>query len=170
MSIARPYAAAAFAHAKASNALDLWATMFASLTSSVDAVRELVRANPGESMRIAESLLDILKIKDSGQINFLTVVAQNRRLEYVGDIAREFDELHMDDQGAAVMTVESAREMNKSAQKSFDEFLNHWSGRQVRTTYTQNSELLGGVCVYWRDNVLDASVRGRINRLAAALN
>ncbi len=170
MNAARPYAAAAFAHAKAENALDSWAKMFTTLAASESAIVSSVRAHPGAMEVIADAVSELLGLKDAGQINFLKVVAQNGRLEIVGEMARQFEDMHLDAQGAAVMRVESAHPMDKSARKSFDEFLCRWSGKEARAAYEENPDLLGGVRVYWRDNVLDASVRGRLERLAAALN
>lgn len=166
---ARPYAAAAFAHAKAAGALASWSEMFASLAASSDAVRAAARAHPGGEMPLAEALVELLKLKDEGQKNFLHIVAQNRRMENIGAIAFQFEEMYLEEQNIAMMRVESARPMDKKDQKQFNEFLSRWSGREVRAVYEENPALLGGVRVYAKDNVLDASVRGRLDRLSAAL-
>ena len=166
---ARPYAAAAFAHAKSSGALDSWGDMFASLAASGQAVRTAARAHPGGELPLAEALVELLKLRDEGQKNFLRVVAQNRRMENIGAIALQFEELHLEEQNIAKMRVESARPMDKKEQKQFNEFLARWSGQEVRAVYEENPNLLGGVRVHSKDNVLDASVRGRLDRLAAAL-
>ena len=167
--IARPYAAAAFAHAKAQDAVAEWGKMFAVLAASADAVAGAARAYPTGEMQLAEALCELLKLHDDGQKNFLTVVAQNRRVSCLGAIARRFAELQNEDEGVAVMRVESAVSMGALARRDFDAFLAAWSGKKVRAEYAENCELLGGVRVYAKDHVLDASVRGRMDRLAAAL-
>lgn len=96
-------------------------------------------------------------------------IGANRRLENIGAIARQFEEMHLDEQNIAKLRVESARPMNGGAQKEFNKFLTQKYGREVRAEYSENPELLGGVRVYHKNNVLDASIRGRLERLAAAL-
>lgn len=168
--IARPYAAAAFAHAQAQNAVGEWGKMFAVLAASGEAIAQTARAYPTGEAELAESLGELLKLRDEGQKNFLTVVAQNRRTACLGAIARCFAELQNEAEGVAVMRVESAMAMNNSAQRNFNDFLKAWSGsKEVRAAYAENPKLLGGVRVYAKDHVLDASVCGRLERLAAVL-
>ena len=40
---------------------------------------------------------------------------------------------------------------------------------KVRARFEENADLLGGVRAYARDDVLDASIRGRLNTMAALL-
>lgn len=167
---ARPYAAAAFAHAKAQNALDSWGKMFASLAASAESVCAAARAYPGREPALAEALAELLSLKDEGQKNFLRVLAQNGRTTAIGEVAAQFEELHLEAQNIAKIRVESARPMDKKAQKTFNEFLAAKYGREVRAEYSENPGLLGGVRVYHKNDVLDASIRGRLDRLASALS
>ncbi len=166
---ARPYAAAAFAFAKAENALAAWGEMFATLAASGAAVCSAVKTYPGHEAALAETLAELLKLKNEGQKNFLRILAQNRRMENIGAVARQFEEMYLDEQNVAKLRVESARPMNGKEQKEFNKFLAQKYGREVRAEYSENPELLGGVRIYRKNNVLDASVRGRLDRLAAAL-
>ncbi|MGI9307352.1 MAG: F0F1 ATP synthase subunit delta [Gammaproteobacteria bacterium] len=167
---ARPYAAAAFDFAKAKGALDSWDEMFATLAASADAVRAAARACPGGELPLAEALAELLELQDEAQKNFLRIAAENRRLGGIGDIARQFAEMHLESQNIAAVRVESAHPMDGKAQQEFNKFLARKFEREVRAEYAENPALLGGVRAYWKDNVLDASVRGRLDRLSAALS
>ena len=141
---ARPYAAAAFAYAKAENALASWGEMFSSLAASEEAVCAAVKTHPGHEPALAEALAQLLKLKDEGQKNFLRIVAQNGRTACLGAVARQFEEMHLDEQNIAKVRVESARAMSDKEQKQFNEFLAQKYGRAVRADYSENPALLGG--------------------------
>lgn len=170
--IARPYAAAAFAHAQENGASDIWSDFFATLAApeTQRAIFSAVRGQPVAEEVLAEALLSAFAITDTGQQNFLRVLAHNRRLTLFAAIAERFEELCRQSAGISVLRVESAQPMDDAAQHDFNAFLEQWSGGKVQVTYDENADLLGGVRIYARDNVLDASIRGRLQRLTAALN
>ncbi|MGU9952068.1 MAG: ATP synthase F1 subunit delta [Gammaproteobacteria bacterium WSBS_2016_MAG_OTU1] len=168
--IARPYSAAAFGYAKANDLLGEWGKIFSALQESEDSICAAVRANPGGELELAAVLSEAMKVQESPFGNFLMIVAESRRMACLGAIARQFSELHMNAEGVAAIRVETAFEMGFNARRNFDKALAKWSGKKrVRVVYEENSHLLGGVRIYIKDNVLDASVRGRLERLAAAL-
>ena len=166
--IARPYAAAAMDYAHESSAVAAWGDFFATLAQSEDAICAVVRQCAGDEVPVAEALCDLLKIKDTGQRNFLHIAAQNRRLLHIGDIARYFVALRLDADNIAEMHIESARQLNAGQRKDLEKALAHWSGRTVQATHAENPDLLGGVWVRYKDHVWDASVRGRLERLSAS--
>ena len=168
--IARPYAVAAFSYADEHQCLDAWADMFKSLAAGAEVIEEAARTHPGSDAVIAQSLTEALAIKDPGQVNFLLILAQNRRLTVIKTIAELFDGLYLSARGIVAMRVESAYPMTAAAQKQFNQFLSEWSGKQARVVYEENRELLGGVRIYVDDNVWDASVRSRLDQMARALN
>lgn len=168
-SIARPYAAAAFARAKDADEATKWSRYFSALLLSEQDIIRAVRAAPGGQPALAQSLAEAMEA-DSEFSNFLKVAASYGRLECLGDMARQFAKLHAEDRGVLDMEVETAHEMDLNARRDFDRALEKWSGKRVRVVYRVNPALLGGVRVYSADNVLDASILGRLDRLTAALN
>ena len=169
MNAARPYAAAAFAYAGGADVASQWMRSFSALAEAEDAVVRAARAMRGGQEPLAEQIAEAAGA-DEAFAGFLRVVAAAGRMEILGAIARRYAELHAEAGGILDIQVETARPMDLKARSEFDRALAKWSGKRVRAVYAENAALLGGVRVYVKDNVLDASVRGRIDRLAAAMN
>ena len=167
--IARPYAVAAFASARG-DLLTEWGAHFSALAAAENALRSAGRGIGGaEKLRAA--LAESLGTKPGSLFdNFLTVLARAGRLNCLGAIARLFNEMRMEAGGVAAIRVETAAKMDLRARREFDLALIRWSGmRKAQVVYEHRPELLGGVRAHLKDNVLDASVLGRLQRLAAAL-
>ncbi|MGI9298662.1 MAG: ATP synthase F1 subunit delta [Gammaproteobacteria bacterium] len=171
MNAAAPYAAAAFSYARGAgeDVARKWMRLFNALAESEDAVFRAARAMRGGQEPLAETLAAATEADDAFR-NFLRIVAAAGRMEVLGAIARRYAELHAAAGGVLDIRVETARPMDLAARSEFDRALAKWSGKKVRALYSENSELLGGVRVHIKDNVLDASIRGRIDRLAAAIH
>lgn len=171
MNAAAPYAAAAFAYAKGAGeeVARKWTRQFSALAESEDAIVRAARAMRGGQESLAETLAAATDADDAFR-NFLRIVAAAGRLEIIGAIARRYAELQAAAGGVLDIRVETARPMELAARSEFDRALAKWSGKKVRALYSENAELLGGVRVHIKDNVLDASVRGRLDRLAAAIH
>ena len=170
MNAASPYAAAAFAFAKAEgeDVSRKWMRMFrAAAESEADIVRA-ARAMRGGQERLAAALADAVEADEPFR-NFLRIVAAAGRMEILGAIARRYAEMHSEAKGVLDVRVETAHPMDLAARSEFDRALAKWKNKQVRAVYSESPELLGGVRVHIKDNVLDASLRGRLNRLAAAM-
>jgi F-type H+-transporting ATPase subunit delta len=101
--IARPYAAAAFAHAKETGAVSLWGDMFTALVATEETLQSAISGHTAGENTIAEALIDALDITDSGQRNFLRVLAQNQRLQATAAIAARFEQLRLQDEGISVI-------------------------------------------------------------------
>lgn len=142
--------------------------MFSALTEAEESVARAARAMRGGQAALAETIAEAAEA-DEAFANFLRIVAAAGRMEILGAIARRYAELHAHSAGVLNVRVETAHPMELAARSEFDRALVKWSGKKVRALYSENPELLGGVRVYVRDNVLDASIRGRIDRLAAAI-
>lgn len=170
MNAAFPYAAAAFACARGADeeSARKWTRLFSALIEAEDTVARAARAMRGGQIPLAETIAAATGA-DEPRANFLRIVAAAGRMEILGAIARRYVKLHAQAAGVLDVRVESARPMALPARSEFDRALVKWSGKKVRALYSENPELLGGVRVYVNDNVLDASVRGRIDRLAAAM-
>lgn len=163
--VARPYAAAAFAYARGQGAVAAWESALDNLAAAAGAVfaasRKLV-----SDRALAAALGDVVAL-DAAQWRFLTTVAENGRVAALPHIAERFRALRLDDEGVVPVRVESAQPISDRA--AFDQFLARWVGARVQSTYVENPALIGGARVYARDDVLDASVLGRLKNLASSL-
>ena len=168
--VARPYAAAAFAVAYERDAIDAW---FEALGRLAKVMQALMAVMHGGKLLSSDEQTDILLEAaecDDEQKRFVAVLAENSRLSALPAISAKFEALRLAHANILRVRVESAIAIdNKKVRQAFDAFLTARFGKTVETTYEENPALIGGVRVYANDNVLDASIRGRLDKLAETL-
>ena len=169
--IARPYAAAAFAYASEQKAVDAWRQALSAMAQALDAVEKVAAAGAlvtgAQAAEIALAAADAAGGADPSLHRFLQLLEENDRVFSLPQIFTRFEELRMEAEGVVAVRVESAMPIDDTA--AFDKHLEERFGRKVQSTYAENPELLGGVRVYVADDVIDVSIRGRLERLAGAL-
>ena len=172
VTIARPYAEAAFAFADGGGALAKWA-------QALEAMARLVEhpdmhsaiGNPGltdeELYGLFASLCgDGLTVDMQ---NFVRVLIENGRLTLAPEILDLFLELKNEREGVVEAVVESAVPLDAAQTASLNADLERRFKRKVKAQVTVNKELIGGVRVQVGDEVIDSSVRGQLAMMAAAL-
>jgi F-type H+-transporting ATPase subunit delta len=97
--------------------------------------------------------------------NLLGLILRRRRLEMVGDIAREFRRLYNRREGIYEATAISAAKLDDAEVAAIRERLEKMTGGRIELTLAVDPRLLGGVQVRLGDLLLDGSVRGRLERL-----
>jgi F-type H+-transporting ATPase subunit delta len=170
--IARPYARAAFAHARQSRDLAAWSKLLGSAAAgAADARVARLIGNPHVT---GDELVDLLgglskqAAGDDGK-NFLRALAANRRLALLPEIAAQFEKLRADVEGVVDVEVVAAREIAAPQEKKLQAALAKRLGREVRMHTRIDETLLGGAIVRAGDLVIDGSLKGRLERLGSAL-
>lgn len=170
--LARPYAVAAFRRAKETGTADEWANQLAFLaTVTADARVQRALANPKVRREaLAQAFLGLCegRLNPEGQ-NFARLLIRNQRLNLAGEIAALYAAFKAEDEGHVDVEVASAFELTAEEQASLGRTLDDALGRKARMTVTVDHDLIGGVFVRVGDRVIDASVRGQIERLAKKL-
>ena len=172
VTVARPYAEAAFKLAKEQNQLDAWSDALRLLVTVVEH-EEVARVidNPNVSAPQIESLLQgIVGEQVSVEVkNFINTIADYDRLTLLPEIAFQFHALKNAHEGAADAEVISAFEMTAEQVNELAATLEKKFGRKLHPTVTVDSSLIGGVRVVVGDQVLDTSVRAKLQKMQAAL-
>ena len=171
--LARPYAKAAFEFASESGELAQWADLLDLLSalSGQKNVAELMNS-PGETPSgKAQKLIGICaeELSDKGK-NFIHILAENRRLTLLPEIRAQFQILKAEQEKSMAVEVVSAREMTAEQQSSLAEALKKRLERTVTINVSIDPALLGGAIVRAGDTIIDGSVRGRLAKLAEAIN
>jgi F-type H+-transporting ATPase subunit delta len=170
--IARPYAKAAFAEARADSMLDAWSAALHTAAAVVDDPR--VHSMLGDphvtTAQLSQLVLDIAGsgLGEHGR-NFVQTLAEAHRLNCLPEIAALFDGFKDDAEGIADVTVTSAAPLDARQQESLSVALTQRLKREVRLHCTTDPELLGGAVLRSGDLVIDGSVRGRLERIANEL-
>lgn len=101
--------------------------------------------------------------------NFLRTVIANGRIAALPEIARQLQQLADERSGVAQATVYSAYPLEGNALAQLTAVLEKRFGRKLQPTVTLDSSLIGGVRVVVGDEVLDTSVKARLEQMKAAL-
>lgn len=171
--IARPYAAAVFGLAKGqTGGLDRWTRMLAfAATAVANEQVEALLANPAiTATRKAQSLIDICGSElDDRAKNFMHVLAQNKRLSLLPEVASQFEALRAEAERVLDVEVVSAFAMSDSETQTISAALEKKFERKVEMTTRVDAALLGGAVIHAGDTVIDGSVKGRLEKLRETL-
>jgi F-type H+-transporting ATPase subunit delta len=169
--IARPYAEALFRVAKSGN-MAAWSGLvseMAAVASHPDV--KSFAANPKLSdKQVSETFLSLLKSNVSPEAkNFVGMLVENGRLALLPEIGEQFFALKNASEGAADAEITSAFELTDAQVKDLVATLEKKFGRKLNPTVKVDSSLIGGVRVAVGDEVLDTSVRAKLQKMYTAL-
>ena len=171
LTIARPYADAAFQVALKQAALPAWSELLQRLSAIVvspQAARLI--ADPAVTpSRVAAVVSDVAAPLSGEQRNFVGLLAQNDRLAVLPQIAEQFAKLRHEHEKILAAHVSSAFPLSEAQIADVRTTLQNKYGRDVEVTVAVDSELIGGVSIQIGDEVIDASVRGKLAKLANTL-
>ena len=170
--IARPYAEALFQSTKP-----------ADLASCLDQLNELAQLaalpevavlsnNPKVSADDLSKLLSgMVKTKLDGRTtSFLSLVNQNHRLAAIPEIARQFEAMKNQSEGAAEVVITSAFPLEGSALNDLlSSVKKRFGGKELRPTIQVDPALIGGVRIQVGDEVLDSSVKAQLAQMQVSL-
>ncbi len=171
--IARPYAKAAFRQASANSQLDSWSSLLDRGAACVadERVAALIgnpRITPTELAGLVTAVAGGEGVDDKGR-NFLRLLADNRRLGFLPEIARLFQALKDEAEGTVDVTVTSATAMQDVEREQIAAALTRRFGRKVRVHTEVDPALIGGAVLRAGDLVIDGSIKSRLERMAFEL-
>ena len=169
LTLARPYARAAFSIARDDGKFADW--------SSALGFAAQVAADP----RVA-GLLGNPKLDDADAVallspegahplfgNFLALLADNRRLVLLPEIATLYEELRADAERVVKARVTSATDLPAGELDAIKAALKKRFGREVEIESAVDASLIGGAIIDAGDVVIDGSLKGKLERLQAEL-
>lgn len=172
VTIARPYAEAVFALAKERGELPKWSQMLALVVGVYqDEQMQAAVANPKLTIADIEKLMLSIcgEALDGAARNLVQVLVRNGRLAVMPEIRELFEQLKAEDEGVVEARISSAFALDERQLAQVVSLLSRRYGKKINPTVSVDSELIGGVRVQVGDTVWDASVRGRLQSMAATL-
>ncbi len=173
LTLARPYARAAFEVAVSEGKLQTWMeamNQLAALAATPELQELLVSPTLGSTHKAA-LLTDILgELPDSSLGRFVAVLAENKRLLLMPEIRELFQLMKAQQENAVDVAITTAFPMNDEVLQQLGTALSDRLGRQVKIASSVDRGLLGGALIRAGDTVIDGSVRGRLDKLAKAMN
>ena len=169
LTLARPYARAAYALARDAGAAAQWsdALAFAARVAADPRVQALL-GHPHLTRADAVSLLSPDASSETFG-NFLALLADNRRLPLLPEIAGLFEELRADAERIVKAKITSATALQAGELDGIKAALKRRFGREVELQTAVDESLIGGAVIDAGDVVIDGSLRSKLARLQTAL-
>ncbi len=168
--IARPYADALFkAQASDLAGTAAWLDELAALAGN-DQLQQFADNPKVTDEQVFELISGVVRtaLPEAGK-NFLRLVIENRRLGALPVVAEQFRALKNAQGGTADAVVHSAFPIDSSALADLSATLEKRFARKLNVTVQQDESLIGGIRVVLGDEVLDTSVKARLEQMKAAL-
>ena len=179
LTLARPYARAAYAIARDHRAAAQWsdALGFAARIAAEPRVQSLL-GHPQLERSDAVALLSPPAAGNAGAPdlfsndlfgNFLAMLADNRRLPLLPEIAGLFEQLRADAERIVKARITSAAALPVAEVDSIKAALKRRFGRDVELETAIDESLIGGAVIDAGDVVIDGSLKSKLSRLQSAL-
>jgi F-type H+-transporting ATPase subunit delta len=135
----------------------------------VHELRAVLRNPQIDARAKADVLTAILGDADELIRNFLLLTAEKGRIGDIEEIAREFERLVAREERRLAVELTTAYELSDEEAAELVRQIEQASGRKVEATRHVDPSLIGGLVLQTGSLRLDASVRGRLNRLRREL-
>ncbi len=172
LTLARPYAKAAFSYASEQSATDQWSNVLQILSEMVqDEVFSAYLNRP--ELTPEQQVKDIVGtdavLQDHSIANFLSLLAENDRLSLLPEIALEFEQLKAQNQNQTDVEIESAFELTAQQTQVLVDRLSKRFNTTINATVTVNPALIAGVVIRAGDQVIDDSAKAKLERMRTRL-
>lgn len=171
--LARPYAKAAFEAARDRADLSGWSAQLttAAVVTQDATIAALLGSPSYTAEQMAETVIGVCgdALQEDGR-NFIQVLAGNKRLPLLPEILSLFEQYKANQEKSIEVEVRSAYDLGVETTQTLANVLSKKLEREVKVDSTLDQSLIGGVLIRAGDLVIDGSVRGRLNKLAEAMN
>lgn len=105
-----------------------------------------------------------LKLADE-TLNCLCVIADNNRFPELVAILKSFKHIYFERHGIAEVLVESAKPLSKVQDEKLKANLKKYLNKEILINYEIKPEILGGLVITYGSEMIDDSIKGKLNRL-----
>jgi len=170
--IARPYAQAAFDIAQAKSEFAFWSDMLelAAMVANDSSMAEAITSPHIKDEDVVNLFLEVcgVKLNEDGK-NFIRVLAENKRLNILSDIAVAYEQYRADAEGTLDAEVISAFPLSDEQQQNIVAGLKKRLGREITLTTRVDDTLIGGAIIRAGDMVVDGTVTRHLDDLTHSL-
>lgn len=165
--IARPYAKALFGLAQEKNQIESWLGGLKELAAVVrqEKVMSLIEQPETDASGKAKVLTDLVGLKDDSLKNFVAVLAEQKRLSILPEVYAQYQDLALTLNNTKSAVIYSAYALTAEQLADLTAILKKRFHTELAVTAQVDSKLIGGVRVEVGDQVLDLSIRGKLNAL-----
>ena len=172
LTLARPYAKAAFAYASEQGATDNWSTALNLLSAAVQdeafsAYLNRPELTPAEQVSIFAKVLG--EDQTTAVSNFLTLLAENNRLALLPEIQAEYEQLKSQNNNTVDVVIESAFPLTSVQEQILAQALEKRFAAAVNVSVEVNPALIAGVVIRAGDQVIDDSALNKLEKMRTRL-
>jgi len=167
--VARPYAEALFQSVGASTDAGVWVEELAQIAADDELLQfaDNPKTTADQVMGVIQS---VVRTQLSPQaVNFLQLVVENGRLPVMAEIAVQYRALSNAKAGVADAVVQSAFSLSNEQLSDLSGVLEKRFSRKLNLSVDVMPELIGGIRVVVGDEVLDTSIKARLEQMKTAL-
>lgn len=172
LTLARPYAKAAFAYASEQKTAEQWSAALQMLSAAVQDEAFSAYLNRPE-LTPAEQVNCFAKVLGDEQTpelaNFLTLLADNDRLALLPEISAEFDRLKSENNNVVDVVIESALPLTSVQEQLLSHALEKRFNSTVQVKVEVNPALIAGVVIRAGDIVIDDSALNKLEKMRTRL-
>ena len=172
LSVARPYALAAFEYARDHQQLPAWKGFLesAAFYTSQPEIRRLMTNPELPRAKLFDLFHDLLSNQmDTERKNFLLLLSQHRRFNVLTEIAELFNVHYATHEKISKVRVVTAIETQEPFRQKLAQSLSKRIQREVTLQCEVDPSLIGGAIIHIGDRVIDGSIRGKLSRLLESL-
>ena len=170
--LARPYAVAVYKRARETDSTRKWSQVLGFLAEIMEDPRMArAAANPKTKRdQFTKAFLDLCQGRlDAEAENFVKLLIDNRRLGLIKSISEQFERYRAEEEGYIEVDLCTAYPLDDDERDQLSKVLQRTLGKRPHLNVRVDESLIGGVLVRAGDRVIDASLRGQIQRLANTL-
>ena len=172
LTLARPYAKAAYAYASEQSATDSWSQALALLSAAVQdeafsAYLNRPELTPAEQVSVFAKVLG--EDQTAALSNFLTLLAENDRLSLMPEIQSEYEQLKSQNNNNVDVVIESAFPLSADQEQVLKAALEKRFNSTVSIAVEVNPALIAGVVIRAGDQVIDDSALNKLEKMRTRL-
>ncbi len=168
ITLARPYAKAAFEFAKSESAVEQWSENL--LVAAGLAQDEKILNYFSQPNVQTEDLVQLVSGDASDEYkNFIRMLAENDRLSLLPEVAELYQYYLEQDSQSLTVDVFSAVELSDAQKQAMTAALSKRTGKQISLQTHIDNDMMGGARIHCGDLVIDGTLRGKVDRMKTQL-
>lgn len=169
ITLARPYAKAAYEYAKSVDKIAEWQNQLAIAAGMAE--HEQVADIFSDPNVTDAQLVALITGEDSDEHyqNLIKLMIENDRLALLPEVAEQYQHYYEQDSGAQTVDVYSAAPLSDDQQQRLIKALSKRTGKDISLNIEVDETLLGGAKIYCGDLVIDGTLGGKVERLKTEL-
>jgi len=169
-SLGRRYGSALLELAKSSNKIEVYLTELIRLQDLLKSSADLrfLLTDPAFDGGVRKKVLESIAAKlsfDPQLLNFVKILIDRERIGYFDDVVRSYQEMADEVLGRVRVQVQIAEDLSPGIQEELQKKLTAYTQKQVILEKQIKPELLGGILLKIKDQVLDGSIQSSLYRM-----